>query len=273
MNNAPTTIDRGLLAALVGQGKVYDLSQPIAPGMPVLGFHPPYTFTLVRRHGDEPRPGGSSSANELLVMCAHTGTHLDALSHYARQGRLYGGVDALAAQQGTAGFRQLGIEETAPIFRRGVLLDVAGVLGVDVLPDRQAVGGDLLAAAERRAGVVVGAGDAVLIRTGWARRWHEAARFVDGEAGCPGVDGDGARWLLARGVQLTGDDTPYYEVHPRLSEDNVHAMLIADNGVQIVENLNLERLAADGIAQFLFVALPLPLVGATGSPIRPVAVV
>jgi kynurenine formamidase len=270
MTESPQQIDVGLLGELVQRGRVYDLAQPMAPGMPVLGFHPAYTFTLVARHGDVTRAGGGSFANELLVMCAHTGTHLDALAHYARNGRLYGGVDAAAAQQGTGGFRQLGIEETGPIFQPGVLLDVAGVMGVDVLPDRQAVTASLLEAAEQRAGVKVGARDAVLVRTGWARRWGEAARYVDGEAGCPGVDADGARWLVARGVSLTGDDTPYYEVHPR-GDDNVHALLIADHGVLILENLNLERLAADGVARFLLVVLPLPLVGATGSPVRPVA--
>src|SRR3954470_8668121 len=272
MTETPLTIDPTLLRTLVGSGRVYDLSQPIAPGMPVLGLHPPYTFTLVRRHGDAERPGSSSSANELLVMCAHTGTHLDALAHYARDGCLYGGVDAAAAQRGTAGFRQLGIEETPPIIQRGILLDVPGALGLDVLGDQQPVGAAELDAAERHAGVRVEAGDAVLVRTGWARRWSEAARFVDGDAGCPGLSGDGARWLLARGVRLTGNDTAYYEVYPR-GEDNVHALLIADHGVHIIENLNLERLAADRVYQFLFVALPLPLVGATGSPIRPVAVV
>lgn len=273
MNDMPLQIDPALVRELVGAGRVYDLAQPIAPGLPVLAMHPQYHFSLVRRHGDAARPGNDSSANELLVMCAHTGTHLDALAHYARDGKLYGGVDALAAQQGTRGFQQGGIEETPPIIQRGVLLDVAGVLGVDVLPDRQAVGAALLEAAERRAGVTVGPGDAVLIRTGWARRWAEAARFVDDEAGSPGVDGDGARWLLARGVRLTGDDTAFYEVHPRTGDDNVHALLIADHGVQILENLNLERLAADGVSRFLLVVLPLPLVGATGSPVRPIAIV
>src|ERR687886_1062937 len=139
-------IDPALMRDLVGQGRVYDLSQPIAPGMPVIGLHPPYHMSLVRRHGDAVRPGNASSANELLVMCAHTGTHLDALAHYARDGKLYGGADALAAQQGTAGFWGGGIEETPPIVQRGVLLGVAGALGVDVLSDRQAVGGELLAA-------------------------------------------------------------------------------------------------------------------------------
>jgi hypothetical protein len=124
----------------------------------------------------------------------------------------------------------------------------------------------------RRAGIVVEAGDAVLIRTGWARRWNEPARFVDGDAGCPGLDEDGARWLLARGVRLVGNDTPFFEVHPRKGDENVHALLIADNGVQIIENLDLERLAADRIASFLLVVLPLPLVGATGSPVRPIAI-
>jgi kynurenine formamidase len=120
--------------------------------------------------------------------------------------------------------------------------------------------------------VTVGPGDAVLIRTGWARRWADAARFVDDAAGNPGVDGDGARWLISRGVRLTGDDTAFYEVHPRSGEENVHALLIADHGIQILENLNLERLAADGVSRFLLVVLPLPLVGATGSPVRPIAI-
>src|SRR3954470_14042619 len=105
--------------------------------MPVLPIHPSYTFTLVQRHGDAERPGRASSANELLVMCAHTGTHLDALAHYARDGKLYGGADALAAQLGTAGFQAGGIEQTPPIVQRGILLDAAGTLGVDVLGDRQ----------------------------------------------------------------------------------------------------------------------------------------
>ena len=267
-----TRVEPVLLRELVTRGQVYDLSQPIAPGLPVLDFHPQYTFTLVRRHGDLVRPGNASSANELLVMCAHTGTHLDALSHYSRNGQLYGGVDAHAAQQGTAGFQSLGIEQTPPLFQRGVLLDVPAVLGRDILDDRQAVDGALLDAAEARAGVRVEAGDAVLVRTGWARRWDEGHRFVDGEAGCPGLNEDGARWLLARGVKLTGNDTPYYEVHPR-GDGNVHALLIADNGVQILENLNLEALAADGVTRFLLIVLALPLVGATGSPVRPVALV
>lgn len=272
MDGQPTRIDPTLLHELVAQGQVYDLSQPIAPGLPVLSFHPQYTFTLVRRHGDLVRPGNASSANELLVMCAHTGTHLDALAHYSRNGQLYGGVDAHAAQQGTAGFSALGIEHTPPLFQRGVLLDIPAVLGVPRLGDQQPVDARLLAAAEERAGLRVQPGDAVLVRTGWAQRWDEAERFVDGEAGCPGLNEDGARWLVARGVRLTGNDTPWFEVHPRGGE-NVHALLIADNGVQILENLNLEALAADGVTRFLLVVLALPLVGATGSPVRPVAVV
>ena len=51
MHETPLSIDPSLLGTLVGRGQVYDLSQPISPGMPVLGLHPPYTFTLVRRHG------------------------------------------------------------------------------------------------------------------------------------------------------------------------------------------------------------------------------
>ena len=151
-----------------------------------------------------------------------------------------------------------------------MLLDVAGHRKVDTLPGGEPVtGGELEAVAAAQA-TEVGDGDVALVRTGWARYWDEAERFNNAGAGWPGPDDSGARWLIERRVHVVGSDTPAFEAIPSPG-DSVHALLLVDHGIPIVENLQLEELAALGVHEFLFVGLPLPIVGATGSPLRPLA--
>jgi kynurenine formamidase len=263
---------RELFARLVRQGRSADLAHPLRPGMPVYGPHPPYTITLHRRHGDphpRPRAGGSSFANELLVTSAHVATHIDALGHFSRYGCVHGGGSA-AELETPAGLAGLDAAELGPLWRRGVLLDVAGHRKVDTLPGGEPVtGGELEAVAAAQA-TEVGDGDVALVRTGWARYWDEAERFNNAGAGWPGPDDSGARWLIERRVHVVGSDTPAFEAIPSPG-DSVHALLLVDHGIPIVENLQLEELAALGVHEFLFVGLPLPIVGATGSPLRPLA--
>lgn len=261
-------------AELLAGARVFDLSHPLFQGMPQSPNHPPFRMVLARRHGDMVRPDGSSAANELIVTGGHVGTHIDALSHVSFRGRLFGGVDAGEAQTGGR-FRQLGVEGVPPIFCRGVLLDVAGWKGVEALPGGYGVTAEDLRATAEGEGVSVQAGDAVLVRTGWARYWGEAERFVGLTTGVPGPDASAAEWLAERGIRLTGSDTIAYEQVPpgeghRLLP--VHRILIYEHGVHICEALELEELAAARCYEFLFVALPLRIVGATGSPIRPVAI-
>ena len=149
---------------------------------------------------------------------------------------------------------------------------MAGAHGVDSLPVGYAITTADLEACEARAGVQVQAGDAVLVRTGWMRHWDQPARYNGEEGGYPGLGADAARWLVGRSIALTGADTTAYEVAPPRGE-SVHALLIVDAGLQILENLNLEVLAAAGIGEFLLIVLPLKLVGATASPVRPIAIV
>ena len=157
---------------------VFDLSHSWFVGMPISPAHPPYTFTLVRHHGDVPRDDGVCTANELVVMCGHTGTHLDALGHASRDGRLAGGLEANLVQRGGKGLKQLGIETVAPIVCRGVLLDVAAAHGVDCLQPAYEVSAADLELAEARSGTRLRRGDAALIRTGWARYWGDTERFA-----------------------------------------------------------------------------------------------
>jgi kynurenine formamidase len=255
--------------------RVFDLAQPYVVGMPQSANHPKYQIALARRHGDVVRADGGSAASELLVLSGHLGTHVDALCHVSQDGRLHGGVDAAQAQLGGYGFSQLGIETVEPFLCRGVLLDIPALHGVDVLEAGQPVVADDLEAACERQHVEVREGDAVLVRTGWARHWDDPVLFAGAVHGAPGPDARAARWLAARRPRVTGTDTVAYEAIPPGKGHAllpVHSILLVEHGIHIVELLALEELAAAGCHEFLFVAVPLKLVGATGSPVRPLAI-
>jgi kynurenine formamidase len=264
----------GQIQSILRDGRVYDLGQPLFPGMPVSNFHPPYVFSLMVRHGDQVLPDGCCASNEVVVLSGHTGTHLDAIGHVAEHGQLHGGLDAVQQQVGGRGLRQLGIEAVDPIVARGVLLDVPAHRGVDLLPGGSAITADELAAVSARQGVEVRAGDVVLIRTGWLRHWGDPAAYRGDETGEPGPDAGAAEWLAERGIVATGTDTIAFEARPRGgSALAAHGVLIARHGIHILEIVNLEELARDRVYTFLFVAAPLKIVGATGSPVRPIAIV
>jgi kynurenine formamidase len=256
--------------------RVYDLGRPLETGTPVAPGHPSFRMALLRRHGDVLRPDGSSSANELISTSGHTGTHIDAFAHFSKDGRIQGGHDAYEASRG-ARFKVHGADSIAPIVSRGVLLDVAAAEGATVLePGRPITAADVEKTC-RHHGVEIGAGDAVLFRTGWpVGRYEEEAAYVGWPTGVPGPDETAARWLAERKVHVTGSDTIAFEWlapgagHSRLP---VHVILLVENGIHIIEVLDLEELAAAGVHEFLFVCSPLKLVGATGSPVRPLALV
>lgn len=263
---------KALFSSLVERGSVYDLSHAMKPGMPVFPYHAPYTLTLHRRHGDpheRERPGQSSFANEVIVMPGHSATHIDALGHFSRAGDVHGGCPAHSIET-HQGLSRLDAGEIGPIWRRGVLLDAAAHRGVAVLEPGAAIGARELEAIAQAQDVSIEPGDVVLVRTGWSAHWEDPPTFNGGKGGFPGPDSDGAAWLVERGAALVGSDTPVFEAIP-FPGDSVHAMLLVDEGIHIIENLNLEQLGADRAYLFLFIALPLRIVGATGAPFRPIA--
>jgi kynurenine formamidase len=255
---------------------VYDLAEPLTQQTPRHAVQPPFSLALLRRHGDTQRPDGGSTALDTLSMTGHTGTHVDAFCHASHRGMLLGGIDAAADSVGGTHHTH-GVETIEPFLCRGVLLDVPRALGREALePGHAVTAGDLAAAADAQ-GVALQPGDAVLVRTGRpletfpdADRPREAA-----VAGVPGVDVGGARWLLDHGVRVTGADTLTYEwLAPGDGPIDlpVHTLLLCHAGVHIIELLALEELALDRVYEFLFVATPLSIVGGTGSPLRPLAV-
>ena len=252
--------------------RVFDLSQTVHADMPQLPGLPRLSLSLLRRHGDARRDAGYSSAQDLLVTISHAGTHIDAIGHVSVEGRLHGDRPAQETQTGVRGLRALGIEEVGPIVRRGVLLDIAGMLGVSLLDPAFRVTGALLDRCLRSTGQELRPGDVVLVRTGWGSLWDDPERYVSREAGLPGVDADGAEWLAQRRPFATGADCLMYErFHPSENGLPVHSRLIQGAGIHLIENMNLEPLADGGPAAFGFIALPLRLLGATGSQIRPIA--
>jgi kynurenine formamidase len=157
---------------------------------------------------------------------------------------------------------------------RGVLLDVAGIdSGAHLNPGR-AITPDELARAAEAAQVGIEPGDIVLIRTGWGRYFGvDNSRYLTGE---PGIDLSAAQWLTGQGVVAIGCDNMAVEVLPnpdRTLAMPVHQHALAEAGVHLIENLALEELALNGVHTFCFILLATKFRGATGAPVRPVALV
>ncbi len=262
------------LLALLGRSRAYDLAQPYFVGMPHFPTHPPFLFGLTKKHGDLVTEGGVSSAADALALGSHVGTHIDALAHFSCGGKLHGGFEVKALQSDGGGVQKHSVDTIAPILRRGVLLDVAAHLKHEALPVNFAITPEHLDEAAKAQNVSIAQGDVVLLRTGWARFWNDAGRYITGGKGTvasgPGPELAAARWLSAKGIFAAGSDTVAFERVPA-AEMPVHVHLLVENGIHIIEALNLEEISRERVYEFVFVAMPLKIRGATGSPIRPLA--
>jgi kynurenine formamidase len=263
-----------LLSAVLQGVEVFDLSRPMLAGMPQSPNHPEYRHTLPRRHGDMVRGDGGSAANDLIVLGTHVGTHVDALCHVSHEGKLFGGIDAREAQVGGR-FTAHGAETIAPTICRGVLLDIPAALGITACdPGYEVTAADLQAAADRQ-GTPLDAGDTILVRTGWGQRWDDKDAYIGVESGVPGCGEEGAKYLASHAPSFVGADTIAFEqLKPGAGHALLpaHRVLLVEHGISIIETMQLEQIALAGLHEFTFVLASLPLVGATGSPARPLAV-
>lgn len=264
-----------LLDAMSRGIEIIDLARPMVVGMPQSPNHPEFRLSMPRRHGDMIRDDGGSAANDLLVTGTHVGTHIDALGHVSHCGELYGGAKADDVQRGGR-LSSHGVERIDPIVARGVLVDVPASLGREALGGGEEITPQHLADAVAWSGVAPRPGDVVLVRSGWGSRWSDGPAFVGKDTGVPGVGEGGARWLADRAPRAVGADTIAFECLPAGRGHALlpaHRVLLVERGVNIIETLDLEVLSARRIHEFMFVLAPLSLVGATGSPVRPLAVV
>ncbi len=251
----------------IEKARVFDLEQLRYAGAPSHPAHAPGFNYFLHRHHAHGAPEARTGASGIIVTPEHSGTHIDALAHQAENLTLHGGVHVDDGVQTSAGFKQLGIETMAPLVSRGVLLDVAGERRLD--PNYAITPADL----ERAATVDVRKGDVVLIRTGYGALWSNNEEYLR----AAGVSAAGSRWLVERKVSAVGADNMAFDVMgPADPELKVtlpgHVLLLVRAGIPIIENLNLEELAAAKVYEFLFVCLPLKMRGATGSPVRPIAI-
>ena len=262
--------------------RVFDLSFVWTEQSPVLGLNPPYAFALNRTHkmtheffGQAPGSQLSWASDIMYFSGQHGSPTIDAIGHIGRNLRLHGGVDALAATSTPGGIgADLGIEAFPAdlLVNRVVFLDVARhVAGgrPDPLPGDFEIKGEHLEATMRAQGVEVRRGDSLLIRTGFGQYCTQRDKYLGAQS--PGPGPDGARWIIAKGVRLAGDDTATFERRPAAYGKelfSVHMMLLADSGIYIVETANLEPLSDARVYVAVLVMTPLKIQGATGSPLR-----
>lgn len=274
------TIDSTAASSLASQFKharIIDLEQPRFHGMPIHPAHKPgYFYALHRRHRDTYQPavhGPRSGASGMLTMMEHTGTHIDALCHQACCLKVFGNVDADSIET-PFGFKELGIEQVPPLLTRGVLLDVATWKGQTPLPRDYSIGADELIACAQAQNVEVQKGDVLLVRTGYDTLWNDEAAYLQ----AAGVGKSGTLWAAEQGVVAVGADNMAWDAPKDIDPDTgatlfAHIHLLTRKGIYIIENLDLRVLAATKSHAFAFIGIPLKFQGATGSPIRPLALV
>src|SRR6058998_4112767 len=213
-------------------------------------------------------------SNEEVVLSeiGQVGTQFDGFAHQTIGGSLYNCFkqDEITTR---SGFTKLGVENVGALVTRGVLIDVAGLKGVDMLPDAYEITPADLQQALQRQNLTLQPGDAVIIHTGWGKLWgKDNARYMKG---CPGIGVAAAEWLAKQNPMLIGSDNWSVEVNPNPDpkiSSPVHQILLAVNGIHILESLKLDELAAKRVNEFVLILEPLKLKGATGSTVAPIAI-
>ena len=264
---------------LIKQGKIFDLGIPMDGNGPQPGGGRINPVHLMSQTGQgQAFPGGFHFADDYIFMPLQGSSQWDALAHVFYDDQLYNGFPA--SDVGLQGAVHDSIDKQAKgIAGRGVLLDIAGMAGVDWLPAGHVITPADLAAAAARQGVQVQAGDILLFRTGWRNKFladRSATEFMAGE---PGLGLASCEWLHAHEIAAVCSDNWAIEAIPFETPDAVlpvHMVLIRDMGMTLGEILDFEELTADcradGVWEFFFCSPPLKVTMAVGSPINPLAI-
>jgi kynurenine formamidase len=260
----------------IASGKVYDLGVDLFTGMPnccaMLGA-PDYHFFTTQRpaRGDDKEL--VSYSGDTISTSTHMGTHLDTLNHFGLKGKIWNEVSADDAL-GPRGWSKSGADKYPPVIARGVLIDVAKSMQVDQLPASYVITASDLQKALKEQGTTLQSGDVVLIRTGLMTQWPDASKYRMSDQAGLGLEG--AKWLVEENkAMLLGADNFGLESFPSTDKANfapMHTYLLGQRGVSFLEVLWLEDLAKDKVYEFVFIASALKLRGASGSPVRPLAI-
>ena len=270
--------ERGTANLLVGEsllsalrtpvaGKVYSLAIAIRSDAPVAGNRIPPLHLMSQDGGDFSALGRSDegSADDYLVIATHGTTHVDGLGHMWYGGQLYNGFDYTEVR--SSGTGRCGIEKTGGLVARAHLLDFA-----DVQCERSGLIGPAdVEKMLKKNGATVMAGDALLFRTGWMRAalQKEVSGRTFNVAG-PELGG----WIAEHDISVVGADNEALEATAqRGAYPPLHQVLIRDLGVYILELLDLDGPAAEGVTTGLLVVAPLRISRGVGSPLNPLLIV
>lgn len=282
MLNLVTDATRARILAEADGSKLFDLSVDYFIGMPSWTYAGDPGFQIWMSHTpngtvvDDPIRVGQeqnrlvSYSGDCITMYTHCGTHIDTLNHFGYCGEIWNGFTE-REHLGSRHWTVCGADKQPPIIARGVLIDVATAHDVDVLPNSYAIGEDDLRMALDRQRSEVRAGDVVIIRTGRMKLWPDPDKYALDE---PGLNREGAEYLAKAGAIVIGADNLALEHYPGADPENwdvVHTYLFAEAGVPIMEVVNLEELAEEEVFEFAFIAAAMPIRGATGAPMRPIA--
>lgn len=273
-------------ARLVRRGTVISLAIPFDSNGPQSGFGGrtnPLHYML--QDGGDVASGaqdfipGLRYCDDAVTMPLQCATQWDALSHIYFDGKMYN--DRGPELVTSSGARANSIDKLrSKIVSRGVLLDIPRYRGKPWLEPGEAIYPADLDGAAAKEQVQVESGDIVLIRTGQlaqVRATGSWGQYAGGPA--PGLSLTVAEWLAKHEIAGYATDTWGTEVIPNETPDvfqPLHCVAIVNMGMLVGEIFDLEELATDGagdgIYAFLFVAPPLPITGAVGSPINPQAI-
>jgi kynurenine formamidase len=265
----PETVQRA--ARLIRTGEVIELGHVLSPSMPFFGTR---RFDVHTKRTFMNQPSNRRGSNEEIIITelGQVGTQFDGFAHQTHEDSLY---NCFKVEQSSTrgGFTKLGVEKVGALVTRGVMIDVAGLKGVDILPDTYEITVQDLQQALQRQSLTLQPGDAVLVHTGWGKLWgKDNARYVKS---CPGVGVAASEWLVRQDPMLVGADNWPVEVapnpDPQISLPG-HQIFLVVNGVHLLENVKLDELAAKRVYEFAFVMQPLKIQGGSGSTVAPIAI-
>jgi kynurenine formamidase len=256
---------------LIRSGEIIELGHVLRQGMPIQGTR---QFNLhTKRTFMNPQSNQRGSNEELVTTeLGQVGTQFDSFTHQSHGDSLYN-CFKISEISSRTGFTKLGVEKVGTLMSRGVLIDVAGLKGVDTLPDTYEITVQDLQQALQKQNVQLRAGDAIIINTGWGRLWgKENARYMKGN---PGIGIAAAEWLIKHDPLLLGSDNGPVEISPNPDREislPLHQMALVVHGIHLLENMKLDELAAKRVYEFALVVQPLKIQGGTGSTVAPVAI-
>lgn len=261
-------------------GKVYNLGLPVQRnGVPVFDYRgAPQRLTLTSQTDSEMyamygAPPGLGANEDVLVVPAHNGTHMDALCHVFSDDQLYNGYPAAGFASHT-GAPRCGVEKSGGFAGRAVLLDIAGHQGVDWLEPGAKISGDDLEACRTAQGVELQPADMLLFRTGWLDLFASLPPGEPPPFAQPGLALSAVDFVRDHDLAAVGADNAAIECIP-FDDDRflaVHIELLVKLGITLIEHLRLTPMANDRCYQALLVVAPLLVTGGTGSPVNPIAI-